>query len=98
MASLRAYIQLSNPDRAVISSHDDSSLNYLLGIVNMAEGMLAEKGKLSEKTVFKHLYSHLYLHNLIAKNQSDFFPGDSPTKSLEVRAIFLDISKAFNKV
>ena len=70
-------------------------------------------GKILEKIIFTNLYSHLTTNNLITKNQSGFRPGDSTTnqlidlvneihhafdKSLEIRAIFLDISKAFDKV
>ena len=71
-------------------------------------------GKIFEKLIFNSLYSYLSLNNLITKNQSGFVPGDSCTNqllflineiheafennSLEVRAVFLDISKAFDKV
>ena len=69
-----------------------------------------------EKIIFNNLYSYLNANNLITKNQSGFYPGDSTTtnlllflvdeiyqafedpKSLEVCAVFLDISKAFDKV
>ena len=40
---LLADIGFRDPDRAVISSHDDCRLNYLLEIANMAEGMMTEK-------------------------------------------------------
>ena len=40
---LLADIGLRDPDRAVIYSHDDCRLNYLLEIANMAEGMMTEK-------------------------------------------------------
>ena len=66
-------------------------------------------GKVFEKINFNNLYNHLTTHHLITKNQSGFRPGDSTTNQLidlaneihhafdsfEVRAIFLDISKAF---
>ena len=70
-------------------------------------------GKLLEKIVFDHVYHHLNTHNLLSKNQSGFRPGDSTRYQLisitsdiyksfesfdETRAIFLDISKAFDKV
>ena len=71
-------------------------------------------GKIFEKLIFNCLYSYLSSNNLITKNQSGFVPGDSCTNqllflineiheafennSLEVRAVFLDISKAFDKV
>ena len=40
---LLADIRFRGPGRAVTSSHDDCRLNYLLEIVNMAEGMMTEK-------------------------------------------------------
>ena len=70
-------------------------------------------GKLLEKIVFDQVYSYLNTHNLLSKNQSGFRPGDSTIYQLisitsniyesfekydETRAIFLDISKAFDKV
>ena len=71
-------------------------------------------GKLFEKLVFNALYSYLNNNNLLSHNQSGFRPDDSTTnqllyfvneiheafedKSLDVRAVFLDISKAFDKV
>ena len=70
-------------------------------------------GKLLEKIVFDHVYSYLNTQNLLSKNQSGFRPGDSTIYQLisitsniyesfekydETRAIFLDISKAFDKV
>ena len=69
--------------------------------------------KILEKVVFDHVYSFLNINNLISKNQSGFRPGDSTIYQLisitsdiytafenhdETRAIFLDISKAFDKV
>ena len=70
-------------------------------------------GKILEKIVFDQLYSYLNTHNLLSKNQSDFRSGDSTIYQLisitsnifkyfeeydEARAVFLDISKAFDKV
>ena len=69
-------------------------------------------GKVFEKIIFNNLYRYLNGNNLITKNQSGFRPGESTTnqllylvnetfedpKSLEVRAVFLDISKVFDKV
>ena len=71
-------------------------------------------GKIIEKIIFNNLYSYLNANNLITKIQSDFRPGESTTnqllylvneiqafenpKSLVVRAVFLDISKAFDKM
>ena len=59
------------------------------------------------------MYDYLISNDLITRNQSGFRPGDSTTNQLsglvneihksfenrlEVRAIFFDISKAFDKV
>ena len=70
-------------------------------------------GKILEKIVFDQVYYFLTTNNLLSKNQSGFRPGDSTIYQLisitssiyesfekyeETRAIFLDISKAFDKV
>ena len=69
--------------------------------------------KVFEKIIFKNLYNYLTANKLITKNQSGFRPGDSCTnqllslvheihesfdRGLEVRSIYLDMSKAFDKV
>ena len=69
--------------------------------------------KIFEKTVFQELYNHLGTNNLITTNQSGFRPNDSETNQLislvesihstldiklEVRSVYLDMSKAFDKV
>ena len=69
--------------------------------------------KLFEKIIFTNVYRYLLDNYLISKHQSGFRPGDSTTNRLfylvhtihsaldeqkEVRSIFLDISKAFDKV
>ena len=70
-------------------------------------------GKILEKIVFDQVYKFLNDNNLLSKHQSGFRPGDSTIYQLlsitssiyenfekfnETRAIFLDISKAFDKV
>ena len=70
-------------------------------------------GKIFEKIVFDSLYKFFIENNLISENQSGFRPGDSTINQLleitneiyksfenvkETRAVFLDISKAFDKV
>ena len=66
-------------------------------------------GKVFERIVFKHLYNYLVSNNLITNNQSGSRPQDSTVnqlvhlindihKSFETRAVFLDISKAFDNV
>ena len=69
--------------------------------------------KLFEKMVFQKMYNHFIANNLITKNQSGFRPNDSVTNQLislvesihsafdinhEVRSVYLDMSKAFDKV
>ena len=69
--------------------------------------------KIFEKIIFDSLYEFLHSNNLISANQSGFRPGDSTINQLlsithdifvsfekqsETRAVFLDISKAFDKV
>ena len=70
-------------------------------------------GKILEKIVFDQVYAFLNVNNLLSRKQSGFRPGDSTIYQLlsitstiyesfekfdETRAIFLDISKAFDKV
>ncbi len=69
--------------------------------------------KVFEKLFFKHIYNFLRVNGLLKTNQSGFTPGDSIINQLinicnkihcqldnddEILAVFLDISKAFNKV
>ena len=69
--------------------------------------------KIFEKILFDPIYNHLNENNLLSKHQSGFRPGDSTINQLlaithnifesfeegcETRALFLDISKAFDKV
>lgn len=75
--------------------------------------LLSLVGKLLERVVFKYLYNFLHENNLITVKQSGFRPGDSTTNQLshlyhlfckalddkkEVRVVFCDISKAFDRV
>ena len=70
-------------------------------------------GKIFEKCVFKHLHNYIVFHNLLSPVQSGFTPKDSAvfqlidlyntfTKAIdegkEIRVIFCDISKAFDRV
>ena len=70
-------------------------------------------GKIFEKIIFDQVYYFLNVNELLSKNQSGFRPGDSTIYQLisitsniyesfekydETRALFLDISKAFDKV
>ena len=69
--------------------------------------------KILEKAVYKYVHNYLISNNLITKKQSGFSPGDSTINQLtcichqiyesfdnrdETRAVFLDLSKAFDKV
>ena len=70
-------------------------------------------GKVLEKIVFKHVFNFFRDNIVISAHQSGFIPGDSTVNQLlllyhelclavdqqkEVPIIFLDISKAFDKV
>ena len=69
--------------------------------------------KIFEKIIFDNMYAFLTENSLLSKHQSGFRPGDSTINQLlsltteifnafedfdETRAVFLDISKAFDKV
>ena len=70
-------------------------------------------GKIFERLIFNEMFKFFTSNNLISPNQSGFKPGDSCINQLlsitheiyksfddglEVRGVFLDISKAFDKV
>ena len=70
-------------------------------------------GKVFERLIYNSLFEYFIQNNLISPYQSGFKPGDSCTNQLisitheiyqsfddgfEVRGVFLDISKAFDKV
>ena len=70
-------------------------------------------GKLFERAVFKHVFNFLRDHNIITLKQSGFIPGDSTAYQLvhlyhlftealdnqkDIRIVFCDISKAFDRV
>ena len=69
-------------------------------------------GKFFERIIYNNIFEYLTTNKLISDNQSGFKPGDSCVNqllsitheiyhsldnSLEVRGVFLDISKAFVK-
>ena len=75
--------------------------------------LLCQAGKVMERCVHKELYNYINTHNLLTPFQSGFVPGDSTTLQLihtyhtfceavdsgkEVRVVFCDISKAFDRV
>ena len=70
-------------------------------------------GKIFEKVIFDNLHSYIFSNNLLSDKQSGYRKGDSTVKQLlsiiheihsafdtshEVRAVFLDISRAFDRV
>ena len=75
--------------------------------------LLPIAGKIFERLLYDRMFEFFIANNLISKNQSGFRPGHSCINqllsitheiyqsfddNLEVRAVFLDISKAFDKV
>ena len=75
--------------------------------------LLNSEGKVFERLIFKHLFNHLRDNNILTSMQSGFIPGDSTVNQLtflyntfcralddgkEVRVVFCDISKAFDRV
>ena len=75
--------------------------------------LLPIAGNIFERLLYDRMFEFFIENNLISKNQSGFRPGNacinqllsiaheiyqSFDDSLEVRAVFLDISKAFDKV
>ena len=74
---------------------------------------LSSIGKVMEKIIHKHMFNYFNDHSIITCLQSGFVPGDSTVNQLvdiyntfckaldnglEVRAVFCDISKAFDRV
>jgi len=75
--------------------------------------LLSCVGKLFERCIHSHVYNFLRNNNIITPSQSGFIPGDSTTnqllsiynsmcqnidKKIKNQAVFLDISKAFDRV
>ncbi len=75
--------------------------------------LLSCLGKIMERCIHKHLYNYLITNNLLTEYQSGFRRGDSTTNQLvyiyndickalddgkEIRVVFCDISKAFDRV
>ena len=80
---------------------------------NRPISLLSNLDKTLERLVFKHLYNHFRENNIITSFQSGFTPGDSTVNQLtylyntfcqaldsgkEVRVVFCDIKKAFDRV
>ena len=87
-------------DKSLVSNHRPISL-------------LSNVDKVFERVIFKHLYNHLLDNSILTAFQSGFIPGDSTINQLtflydafcraldegkEVRVVFCDISKAFDRV
>ena len=75
--------------------------------------LLSGVGKTMERAVHKHVYNYCIQHHIFTASQSGFIQGDSTTYQLlhlydtfceavdngkEVRVVFLDITKAFDRV
>ena len=75
--------------------------------------LLSIPGKVLEKIIFKHIFNHIRDNSILTEWQSGFMPGCSTVSQLleiyhkfcqsvesgkEVRVIFLDISRAFDRV
>ena len=75
--------------------------------------LISVLGKVMERCVYKHIYNFLAQNNVLTSNQSGFTPGDSAINQLiymtnefgraldegkEIRVVFCDISKAFDRV
>ena len=75
--------------------------------------LISVVGKVLERCVYKHIHNYLLDYKIITPHQSGFTPGDSAINQLlditndfgkaldegkEVRVIFCDISKAFDRV
>ena len=75
--------------------------------------LLCTPEKRFERVVFKHIYTHFHENHILTSLQSGFIPGDSTVNQLtflyntfsqaldtekEVRVVFCDVSKAFDRV
>jgi hypothetical protein len=93
---------------AIFKKGDPSQVNNYRPI-----SLLSNIEKVLERIVFKRIYNFLLGQNFLSPFQSGFIPGDSPVNQLafiynsfckaidegkEIRAVFFDISKAFDRV
>jgi hypothetical protein len=89
------------------------SKNVSISSTSFSVITICPRGKVMERCVFKHIHNYLLENNIIINNQSGFTKGDSAIYQLinitndfskaldegkEVRVIFCDISKAFDRV
>ena len=95
----------------VVTVHKEGGKQYLKNYRSISLPPVC--GKIFERLIYKELFTFLTDNNLISLNHSGFKSGDSYVNQLiaithkiykplddrlEVREIFLDISKAFDKV
>ena len=89
------------------------SLASIYRPISLLNSLLNSESKVFEKAIFKHLYNHIQEFNILSSFQSDFISGDLTVNQLtylyqyfcealysgkEVRAVFCDISEAFDHV
>jgi retron-type reverse transcriptase len=80
---------------------------------NCRTSSISVLGKVMERCIYKHVYNVLLKNSFITPHQSGFTPGDSAINQLlsltnefgkaldegkEIRVVFCDISKAFDRV
>ena len=95
----------------MIPAHKESDKQILKNYLPVS--LLPICGKVFERLIYNSLFEHFIENDLISANQSGFKPGDSCTNQListtyeiyqsfddgfEVRGVFLDTPKAFDKV
>ena len=95
-----SVLSLTKGDLSVVSNYRPISL-------------LNPESKVFKRLVFKYLFNHFQDNHLLSSLQSGFMPGDSIFNQLtflfntfcqaldsgkEVRAVFCDISKAFDRL
>ena len=81
-----------------IKKNDKQAINNYRPVL-----LLSIFGKVFERIILDNFCRYLDVHNLLNPNQSGFRPKDScifqlTEITLETRTVFLDISKAFDKV
>ena len=89
----------------VVPIHEDKTLTKNYRFISLRPIF----GKIFERVIYKSLINHFLSNKLFTPSESGFLPGDSCTAQLlliiheiqtgfDVRGIFLDICKAFDKV
>ena len=86
---------------------------YLKAVIPLYSQLLSNLDKSLERAVFKYLYKHFRDNNILISFQSGFIPGIPTVNQLtylyntfcqalddgkEVRVVFCDVSKAFDRV